>query len=224
MPGQPLIDDKDRLLRQCKSAGFQRVCELLYEERQDWCSVLECYVGDSSRHRQVFPLLRAFYGDHQSFSGDQLTCMDGSLLRHLAMLADLGADDQGELSSLLMFSRPHLIVDCVDQLAVPEQRLALLESLVLTGNQDHLRMELRLDLVERCVRLMAELQPQRVASFLGLLVVQDMDRLLDVCRRFRLGHASSVLLEKLGRLDEAYQVLLDHLKVSTEYRVPSTEY
>ena len=40
-----------------------RVCELLHEKHRDWDKLFECYVGDASRHADLFDFLRRAFND-----------------------------------------------------------------------------------------------------------------------------------------------------------------
>ncbi|CAB4059908.1 VPS8 [Lepeophtheirus salmonis] len=49
--------DKDKLVRRCEQAGFYRILEAIYQEDKEIDKILECYLFDEVRKRQVFSFI-----------------------------------------------------------------------------------------------------------------------------------------------------------------------
>ena len=207
-----------------------RVCEFIYEKRQNWRKVFECYASDSSRHAEIFDYLRRVFTDSQ-LGADHLKMMESAVREHTALLVRL---DAAEFAMFLSIHRPHLILDAVYQLeSQPKEKYAFLQAVIelacvpgsfffcipltdelIYSQQDHLTLKHQVShsLVNQFVELMAEIEPERVASYIRMMESPDLPQLLEICRRFGLSEASSHILERQGNLTEAYDLLLDNLK------------
>lgn len=90
--------------------------------------------------------------------------------------------------------------------------------LVFYRNQDH--HELFGDEQDLWIQvyasLMAQQEPDRLASYVQLVDIRFLDRLLPICRQYGLVEAESSLLERQGEVEAAYQILLTQLSQSIQ--------
>lgn len=68
--------------------------------------------------------------------------------------------------------------------------------------------------VSRYASLMAQLEPERLPIYVQSVDSQHLPLVLEVCRQFSLVEAEAALLERLGDMEAAYDLLLDRLKGS----------
>lgn len=71
-------------------------------------------------------------------------------------------------------------------------------------------------LVGQYSRLMAQLEPARLAIYVQSVDAQHLSNLLDVCREFLLVEAEAALLERQGETGRAYELLLGRLRESVD--------
>lgn len=63
---------------------------------------------------------------------------------------------------------------------------------------------------------MVEIEPERLISYVQLVDVQHLPRLLDICRKFSLVEAEASILERQGEITAAYDLLLARLQGSIQ--------
>ena len=68
--------------------------------------------------------------------------------------------------------------------------------------------------VSRYASLMAQLEPERLPTYVQSVDSQHLPLVLEVCRQFSLIEAEAALLERQGETAAAYDLLLDRLKGS----------
>ena len=94
-------------------------------------------------------------------------------------------------------------------------------------NQDNLALKTQVDnhLVERFVELMAQFEPERVASYVHMVESDNVPKLLEICQKYSLTEASSVLLERQGNISAAYELLLGNLQdhIRQLFQVPEIQ-
>lgn len=59
---------------------------------------------------------------------------------------------------------------------------------------------------------MAELEPERLPSYVQLVDVQHLPHLLDICRKFSIVEAEAAILERQGEITASYDLLLGRLQ------------
>ena len=68
--------------------------------------------------------------------------------------------------------------------------------------------------IEQFAELMAELEPERLPSYVQLVDLPHLPRLLDICRKFSVVEAEAAILERQGEITAAYDLLLGQLQGS----------
>lgn len=66
--------------------------------------------------------------------------------------------------------------------------------------------------IEQYAELMAELEPQRLASYVQLVDGIHLPCLLEICRKFSVIDAEAAILERQGDVTAAYDLLLGRLQ------------
>ena len=72
---------------------------------------------------------------------------------------------------------------------------------------------------------MAQFQPERVASYIDMMDGDNIPKLLEICQKYSLAEASSLLLERQGDVPAAYDLLLKNLQdhIRQLFQVPDTQ-
>lgn len=214
--GQPSLgtEDEEQLLKQAESAKFYRVCEHIYEQRQDWEKVFECYINDTSRHGDILYFLRNVFSESSVVS--DVCKIEQAVLKHIQLLVKLNATS---LAVFLAVNKPTLIDVAVTALIpFPRERYRFLEAILDLATQDDVATSTAVLIddddycIEQYAELMAELEPQRLASYVQLVDVIYLSRLLDICRKFSILEAEAAVLERQGEITAAYDLLLGRLQ------------
>jgi hypothetical protein len=102
-----------------------RVCEYIYEQRQDWEKVFECYIDDTSRHGDILSFLRNVFTESVA---SNIRLMERSVLKHIQLLVQLNATS---LAVFLAVNKPTLIDEAVTALIpFPRERYHFLEAIL----------------------------------------------------------------------------------------------
>lgn len=104
-----------------------RVCEYIYERRQDWEKVFECYIDDTSRHGDIFTFLRGLFADSSATTHVQRQ-MERAILKHVQLLVKLNATN---FVVFLAANKPHLIAEALNALTdFPHEKYHFLEAIL----------------------------------------------------------------------------------------------
>ena len=68
--------------------------------------------------------------------------------------------------------------------------------------------------IEQFAELMAELEPERLTTYVQQVDVPYLPCLLDICRKFSIVEAEAAILERQGEIASAYDLLLRQLQDS----------
>jgi hypothetical protein len=77
--------------------------------------------------------------------------------------------------------------------------------------------------IEQFAELMAELEPERLTSYVQLADIPHLPRLLEICRKFAVVEAEAAILERQGEITAAYDLLLGQLQGSIKQLFVETE-
>lgn len=103
-----------------------RVCEHIYEQRQDWEKVFECYINDTSRHGDILYFLRNVFSESSVVS--DVCKIEQAVLKHIQLLVKLNATS---LAVFLAVNKPTLIDVAVTALIpFPRERYRFLEAIL----------------------------------------------------------------------------------------------
>lgn len=102
------------------------MCEHIYEQRQDWEKVFECYVDDSSRHGDIFLFLRRIF--NQPSAASHYRQIERAILRHVKLLVELNTST---FVAFLATDKPDLVAEALDALTpFPRQKYRFLEAVL----------------------------------------------------------------------------------------------
>ncbi len=102
------------------------MCEYIYELRQDWEKVFECYVDDTSRHGDILQFLRNVFVD--PLAASSVRQMERAVLRHIQLLVKLNPTT---LTFFLAINKPNLLVEAVNALTTfPHEKFRFLEAIL----------------------------------------------------------------------------------------------
>ncbi|XP_016842298.1 vacuolar protein sorting-associated protein 8 homolog [Nasonia vitripennis] len=208
------------LLNLTRKANFLRVLELLHTNRGDWESVCECLMADPRRHSEVLPLI-------QQLPTIQL---DDIVKKHASELVSI---DASGFASIIISRLTDQIARILESLRNNSQcEYALLSALHAYTESDKkdpettdkeeeaspedktsfsAKVELPPQALERFLKLMCDIEPDRVLKHLqGPYCIQPV-RALQIVKEASRKDAEAELLEQLGNYHGAFDLLLGRL-------------
>lgn len=210
--------DEDRLLNLAEGAKFYRVCEYLYQQKEQFDKILTCYLQDPSRKPQVF-----YYAweilENQKYTTEQKQCLETQIIASIEEIIDI---DNKKISELLTEFFPHRLHEIVNQLqARPfvlyqllqglfNKREILQQSSPTQGIKDN--FEINPDIQEKYIELMCQYNPEQVYSYIRSTEGYRLEETLEICRHFKVMDATAYVLEKAGDIHGAFSIMLENLQ------------
>lgn len=221
--------DLEVLEESCEKVGFYKILEKLYEKEGKMERILDCYLKDNSRILHIFSFLQKILTDESQTSETKETIrtqFESNIERCVVLDA--------RQTALLLYShmRDRLAV-CVETLH-GRTRYSLLSALIdcmenASGPStpvhepapDYLSSP---DIYKDYIGLMLELEPAQVASYLRARPdCCPGDNILELARKHGVTEVQVLLLERDGRVGEAFSLLKEGLEEQIKTVIEHTE-
>jgi len=212
--------DQKILEESCLNIGFYKILEKLYERNGQHEKILDCYLQDRGRKSQVFSFLQSMLLD-ASLPPSTLALLKDQVMEKLSDLVELDC----RKVAYLVFQHRHInTVAVLEQLGSNKPLLFqflthLLDyrentstptTPVKTITESHqLPAE---ELYEGYIELMCQLEPHQVASYLKSKDCYSTSRALELCTEFNILEGRVYILEREGRIMEAFTLLQSGLE------------
>eukprot|EP00090_Calanus_glacialis_P010435 TRINITY_DN18820_c0_g1_i1.p1 TRINITY_DN18820_c0_g1~~TRINITY_DN18820_c0_g1_i1.p1 ORF type:complete len:1423 (-),score=489.80 TRINITY_DN18820_c0_g1_i1:146-4273(-) len=212
--------NQDDLEVNCQNIGFYKILEKLYERTGQHEKILDCYLLDTGRVQQVFSFLQSMMMN-SILPSSTLTLLTGQVMEKLYDLVELDCrkmanlvfqhqlistiavlEKLGSNKPLLYQFLTHLL-DCKENTSSPSTPVK-----TITEAED-LPAE---ELYEGYIELMCQLEPHQVASYLRSRDSYSTARALELCTQFNIMDGRVYLLEREGRIMEAFELLKSGLE------------
>ncbi|XP_046386782.1 vacuolar protein sorting-associated protein 8 homolog isoform X2 [Ischnura elegans] len=210
--------DPERLLELCLKAKFFRVCELLYEQRRDYKSILSCYLQDPLRKHQVYSYLQ------NALISQQISLqIEPEIVENIKELVDIDSKKAGQLLALQC---PYLMPRIIEKLKDSPAELyqLLMEMFHCKAPSGESVKSIVCDdlptvdpvLHERLLTLMCSYEPKRVKKFLETVPGFRLDEALKITQTHKVMDATAYVLELMGDVQGAFDILIKQLQSSVE--------
>ena len=201
--------DLTDLESKCLEAGFYRVLEKLFDKQEREDEILDCYLLDTSRRRLVFTwLTRARVSDNQLLEKmNDLVEIDVAKFANIVLKYSEMNNIILKVTDKLEENRPKLFEFLQNILALPSQ---------LITKEMH----------DRYLQLMCEFNPDTVCEYLQNKENHehyDIFVAYKLCEKFSLTKSKVYLLERQGRIAEAFKILKENLDSVINCEVNSVE-
>ncbi|OXA63103.1 Vacuolar protein sorting-associated protein 8 [Folsomia candida] len=198
--------DYNKLLDKCLHAKFYRVCEMLYERRQEYSKIIECYLLDAGRSGQVFSYIHKMFCLFPNKKGE----FQQSIKHHLEEMIDIDNKKTAQLVYLHSTSTmPELVKSLENR---PEKQYLFLQGAFAMRDQNQGGIHVDTVTTERYIELMCRFSPQLVYPFLKSAESYRNEQVMDICKKYKLIEAIGYLLEKDGQLFQAFELMKDQFK------------
>ena len=190
--------DLEDLEEKCLAAGFYRVLEKLYEKSDRKNEIIDCYLLDPQRKTRVFSWL----------ARSRIT--NETLLEKMSALIEIDVIKFTDI--VLKYSEENsLLCDVLEALADDKKTLyKVLHHMIALAHPLVSR-----DMHYRHLQLMCEFEPDQVLQHLSSddnHEHYDVSEALQLCSDHDLIEAKVYLLERQGKVSEAYQLLMSSIK------------
>lgn len=209
--------DEDLLLEMARAARFAQVCELIYERKRQFHLILSLYWNDDHRHSRAIFYIEQVLGS-SSYTEEEKQRVRTEALAHLKALI---AIDGKRTAVLIMTSfPPDSVQEAVALLEEDQEDLYKFlkgyfhaREISYLEAQNETDQEISSEVFERYIELMCVMEARNVVAFLKATCESYSDKtVLDICKRHENVDAAAFLLEKAGRIMEAFHLHRDHLR------------
>eukprot|EP00095_Tigriopus_kingsejongensis_P008534 maker-scaffold81_size397536-snap-gene-2.19 protein:Tk08534 transcript:maker-scaffold81_size397536-snap-gene-2.19-mRNA-1 annotation:"hypothetical protein LOTGIDRAFT_215952" len=215
--------DRDRLVTQCEKVKFFRILEMLFESSGDYDKVLMCYLQEQFRSLQAFSFIQKVLMDDQ-YDFESKAKVEKAVMNNLSGLAAVDAKKLAMVIYFHMYSYIPIVISKLES-----HRSALYQYLkhslefkengsqpaspVHKANQASFVDPLTTQAIHKdYVALMCEFEPKMVCSYLKSRSNCDVASMLEVCQKYEIIDVLAFLLEKEGKIQEAFDILKKPLK------------
>uniref|UniRef100_A0A0K2T121 Vacuolar protein sorting 8 homolog (S. cerevisiae) [Strongylocentrotus purpuratus] n=1 Tax=Lepeophtheirus salmonis TaxID=72036 RepID=A0A0K2T121_LEPSM len=170
--------DKDKLVRRCEQAGFYRILEAIYQEDKEIDKILECYLFDEVRKRQVFSFIEKTF----TIGSEE----EKKLLREkmfIEFTSLIKIDPKKAVASIYSSYKSE---DLFASLEEPELKYQFLKYLI----EDCDSVDISFELYQSYAELMFLLFPSFLPSYLKSSKTQNYDarKLSKMCKEYNKSH------------------------------------
>ena len=192
--------DQTVLEEKCKIAGFYKVLEKLYQEQERYDDIIDCYLQDSTRQTLVFTWL----------AGNKVS--EHVLLDRMESLLDI---DVAKFASVIIKynSDNTLLPKVLNKLNDDQKTMFEVLHHILEIPSQNVSKEL----YDQYLELMCQFNPEDVEEYLKNKdnhEYYDVAKAFKLCKEHKLTKAEVYLLERQGRISEAFKLLLSTLNNS----------
>ncbi|CAG7727060.1 unnamed protein product [Allacma fusca] len=198
--------DPEKLLEKCLEAKFFRVCEMLYERKQDYERIIECYLYDEARSHQVFSFLHKIFCIKPT-KRDEICAKVKHHLKELVLI------DNKKTARAVYLHMSTLITDFVKSLeSEPNILYRFLQGIFHLRDQNQSNIQVDMITTEKYIDLMCQFEPGSVFLFLKSVESYRPEHAYVLCEKYKINEAMGYLLEKTGKYQEAFEVMYAKLK------------
>ncbi|XP_074531432.1 vacuolar protein sorting-associated protein 8 homolog isoform X2 [Halichoeres trimaculatus] len=202
--------DEERLLALAEKAKFYQICEFLYEKSNLYAKIIDCYLRDPLRKREIFSYIHNLLSMPGYSLEDKQTVLE-KVLQHIQELITLDVSASAEL---VLFHFPEEVQQIISELQDDRLLMKFLRCL-LEPREAHpsgSNLPVEYELHERLLDLLCRLSPQLILDFLQTSQHYRLEEALQIVQKYHHNEASAYLLEKKGDFQGAFAVLLETLK------------
>jgi len=233
--------DTDQVLELVDKTGIHRAALLLHQEGASWedgrydpqrrayhfTKAIDCYLGDGDVlfRKEVFNYVKkeCSGASESSFDNDstckQSNSLRDSLLARMTNLVHLDALMTAELVAELFVEDLHRVVALMDKADSGESQFMFFQA-IISGNLNDvnpvagsvLNAHLTTEHHHKYLTLMAQLHPDLVYDYLSTHDNYRADECLKLCQDHHIADASAYLLERMGHVSSALQLILQTLE------------
>ena len=217
--------DLEVLRKDCERVGFHRVLERMWEKEGKKEKILECYLRDEMRASQAFSFLQNIFTD-ASLSNETKDIIKDQFKAAVKQLAKV---DVKKTAGMLVTHAKDAVEQVIKDLE-ERQRFALLGAVVecrentsapstpVHGKEEENREYLNSpNLYRDYVALMLQLDPGMVAGYLRSRPdCCSASDLLNLARQYQAKEVEVLLLEREGRVKEAFDLITSGLQHQVE--------
>lgn len=202
--------NEERLLALAEKAQFYQICEFLYEKKQLYDRIVDCYLRDPLRKAEVFSYIHNLLS-MPGYSPDQKHSVKNKTLQHLQELISM---DPAKSADLVLLHLAAEVQQIISELQDDHLIFRFLSSLLQPREVPHSEPPqlLEPDLHELHLDLLSRFDPDHLLVFLQTSQHYRLEEAVQITQKYHHNKATAYLLEKRGDVPGAFAVLLETLK------------
>ncbi|XP_077469477.1 vacuolar protein sorting-associated protein 8 homolog isoform X4 [Stigmatopora argus] len=203
--------DEQKLLALSQRAEFFHILEFLYEKKRMYDKIIDCYLKDPLRKRDIFS-----YIDHLMATSRQNSEEKQKIKKKtLQYIQELIIFDTSRTADMVVCHFVEEVDQIICVLQDDDLLLNFFSSFLESWERQHPGTPLPLehDIHTHLVDLLCRFAPQQLLSFLQTSQYYRLEESIKITEKFNQNKALAYLLEKKGDFYKAFTVLLQALKV-----------
>ncbi|XP_062383512.1 vacuolar protein sorting-associated protein 8 homolog [Sardina pilchardus] len=203
--------DEGRLLYLAEKAEFYQICEFMYEKKQLYDRIIDCYLKDPLRKEEIYNYIHNILS-MPGYSPEEKRSVWDKTLQHIQELVTIDPSKSAEMVSVHFADEIQPIITTLqDDYLVFQFLKNLLDPKEGTPPQSQ-ALRLGPDVHEQLVGLLCRFSPQELTAFLQTSQDYRLEETIQITEQHQLHEATAFLLEKKGDVQGAFQVLLKTLE------------
>uniref|UniRef100_A0A3P8WKK4 VPS8 subunit of CORVET complex n=1 Tax=Cynoglossus semilaevis TaxID=244447 RepID=A0A3P8WKK4_CYNSE len=184
--------NEERLLALAEKAKFYQICEFLYEKKHLYDRIIDCYLRDPLRKREIFSYVHNLLS-MPSYSVEERQSVREKALQHMKV-----STYTVKHLSFSLLQNDELIFKFLSSLLEPRE-----------GRRFQNTLPLQLELHELLLDLMCRFAPEGLLSFLQNSQHYRLEEAIQITQKRHRSEATAYLLEQKGDVHGAFSVLLE---------------
>nr|XP_020479091.1 vacuolar protein sorting-associated protein 8 homolog [Monopterus albus] len=202
--------NEERLLALAEKAKFYQICEFLYEKKNVYDRIIECYLRDPLRKGEIFNYIHNLLS-MPGYSPEDKQTVKNKVLQHIQDLMTL---DSSKSADLVVFFFTEDVQQIISEIQDDHLLFKFLSCLLepREGHHSGTSFLLQPDLHELLLDLLCRFAPQQLLSFLQTSQHYRLEEAIQITEKYHHNDATAYLLEKKGDVHGSFAVLLEMLK------------
>ncbi|XP_048880850.1 vacuolar protein sorting-associated protein 8 homolog isoform X1 [Brienomyrus brachyistius] len=208
--------EESKLLSMAEAVQFYQVCEFLYEQKRLYHQILACYLKDPARKGETLQYLDDVMSSGE-LTDEQKVLLQNEIICNLQELLSLDPSLTASLVLRHLEGSVPLILEVLQQntkslfdflhgLFNPRVDLWPFKASSLLDHTYH----------EKYLDLLCQTEPDCVMDFLKLSDTYRPEEAVEITRKHKVHDALAYLLEKQGKTEASFSVLMECVKVSLQ--------
>ncbi|XP_061600704.1 vacuolar protein sorting-associated protein 8 homolog isoform X1 [Cololabis saira] len=199
--------DEERLLALAEKAKFYQICEVLFEKKHLYDSIVDCYLKDPLRKREVFNYIHDLLTT-PGCSSEEKHKVKHKVLQHVQDLVSMDPRKSADLIQCHFKDEVPVIISEIQD----DQILFRFLSCLLEPREGFSSCSVDQEIHELLLDLLCRFDPQQLLNFLHTSQHYRLEEAIQIAEKYHCNEATAYLLEKKGDIHGAFAQLLQILK------------
>lgn len=217
LKSHPIKKNKDAILSKAKSTRYLKVIEFLYKLDNNYIDVFYLYLNDRSRVKECYAFLDESFEDVDC-PMTQKSKLKKAIMENIQLLIHENSSSAASFINKVFVNQAESILSALDQ--YPEIQFQFLHSLFSDSlgmsktalEEQGLLFILDSHVQEKYISLLCQFRKNDVYTYLISNENYNVEKVMVLCKRYKIYDATSYLLERTGDLHGALKLMLHVLR------------